>query len=314
MGMLFEELPLTFFTTLGAVGAGGFIAMALAFLSLEFDDAQLRRTGRLTLVPLIVVLVGFVAAFFHLAAPGHAAGVFAGIGPSPLSNEVLVGVIFVVVALIYVIIALVGRASLALHRTLSVIVAVLAIVFAWFMGQAYLVDTIPSWNTMLVPIQMLGYLLLGGASLGMLVLAVAGVGARADAERPARDDVSPLSGEPSELRGRASRAIPLNGGFKASLIVLALLGLVLAIVGFCGQVGLTTTLSGALESGAGLVAGVVPDGVVAVICLVLAAVAVIVGMRGRGVIAWAVAAVVLSVVGIFIARLVFYALRLSIGL
>ena len=116
MEAAFAELPLALFTTLAPMGAGAFIVLALAFFTTTFTDDQVKKIDRMTLIPLVVVLVGFAASFFHLASPLHAAGVFAGIGSSPLSNEILVGSLFVVLALVYVILALAGKLSGAARK------------------------------------------------------------------------------------------------------------------------------------------------------------------------------------------------------
>ena len=76
MATAFHELPLALFTTLASIGAGAFISLAAAFFTAKFSDGQLARIDKLTLVPAIVVVVGFIAAFFHLANPMAAFGVF----------------------------------------------------------------------------------------------------------------------------------------------------------------------------------------------------------------------------------------------
>ena len=207
MEAAFAELPLALFTTLAPMGAGAFIALALAFFTTTFTDDQVKKIDRMTLIPFVVVLVGFAASFFHLASPLHAAGVFAGIGSSPLSNEILVGSLFVVLALVYVILALAGKLSGGARKGFVAVVAVAAAVFACFTGMAYMMETIASWNSPLVVVQLLGFALLGGMPLGTLVLGLAG-------------------------------ALPdaLKGSFKTAGIVVAAAGAVLAIGGFCVQV------------------------------------------------------------------------------
>ena len=101
----------------------------------------------MTLIPLVVVIMGFAASFFHLASPLHAPGVFAGVGGSPLSNEILVGAIFTVLAVVYVVCALTGRLSGGARKVLVVVVAASALVFACFTGLAYVMETIASWNS-----------------------------------------------------------------------------------------------------------------------------------------------------------------------
>ena len=72
MEAAFAELPLALFTTLAPIGAGAFVALAIALLTTPFSDEQLKRIDRMTLIPLVVVIMGFAASFFHLASPLHA--------------------------------------------------------------------------------------------------------------------------------------------------------------------------------------------------------------------------------------------------
>ena len=285
MEAAFAELPLALFTTLAPMGAGAFIALALAFFTTTFTDDQVKKIDRMTLIPLVVVLVGVAASFFHLASPLHAAGVFAGIGSSPLSNEILVGSLFVVLALVYVILALAGKLSGGARKGFVAVVAVAAAVFACFTGMAYMMETIASWNSPLVVVQLLGFALLGGMPLGTLVLGLAG-------------------------------ALPdaLKGSFKTVGIVVAAAGAVLAIGGFCVQVMGVGGMENALVSGADLVADVTIYLAVAVASLVLAAAGTVAALLGKSPVAMAGFGAVMAVIGIFVARLVFYAVQLSVGL
>ena len=74
MAAAFHELPLALFTTLASIGAGAFITLTVAFFTTKFDDEVLARIDKLALVPAIFVIVGFIAAFFHLANPMAAFG------------------------------------------------------------------------------------------------------------------------------------------------------------------------------------------------------------------------------------------------
>lgn len=285
MEAAFAELPLAVFSTLAPMGAGAFIALALAFFTTSFSDEQLKKIDKMTLVALIVVLVGFVASFFHLASPMHAAGVFAGVGSSPLSNEILAGSIFVVLAVVYVIVALTGKLKGGARKGFAAAVAVMAAVFACFTGMAYLMDTIPSWNTPMVPVQLLGFALVGGMPLGTLLLGLAG-----------------------------SLEDALKGTFKTVGTVVVAVGALLAVVGLCVQVMGVNNLANPLVSGADVVAGVMLWLVVAVVCLVAAALANVFALKGKSPVALAGVASVVAVAGIFVARLVFYAVQMSVGL
>ncbi len=281
---MMSELPLTLFTTLGSVSAGAFIALALAFATTTFSDEQLKKIDKMTALPVVMLILAFICAFFHLASPLKAFGVFAGLGTSPLSNEVLVAVIFAVVALVYWILALTGKLSEGARKACSLIVAVLAVLFAAFMGMAYMVETLISWNTVMVPLQMIGFCLMGGAALGLLVLSLAGV---LDAA--------------------------VEGSFKSAVLAVLVIGLIMAVGGLAAQMASVNALGNALTSGADLVSAALVPAVCGIICLIAATAIDLVALKGNKSALITVAAVV-ALVGVFAARYAFYALQLSVGL
>ena len=282
---MMAELPLALFTTLAPIGAGAFIALAVAFFTTKFSDEQLKKIDRMTTIPVVVLVAGFTCAFFHLASPMHAFGVFAGLGASPLSNELLAGVVFAVLAIVYWIVALAGKLSEGARKGFAAVVAVMAVVFACFTGAAYMMETIASWNTPMVPVAVLGFSLLGGVSLGVLVLALSG----------ALEDAA-------------------KGGFKMAAPVVLVVGLVLGIAGLLVQVMSVSGMGNALVDGADLVAAASAPMWIGVVCMVVAAAAAFMALRNSKSTALAVAAPVLVIVGVFAARLAFYAVQLSVGL
>lgn len=282
---MMAELPLALFTTLAPIGAGAFIALAVAFFTTKFSDEQLKKIDRMTTIPVVVLVAGFICAFFHLASPMHAFGVFAGLGASPLSNELLAGVVFAVLAIVYWIVALAGKLGEGARKGFAAVVAVMAVVFACFTGAAYMMETIASWNTPMVPVAVLGFSLLGGVSLGVLVLALSG--ALADAA---------------------------NGGFKMAALAVLVVGLVLGIAGLMVQVMSVSGMGNALVDGADLVAAASAPMWIGVVCMVVAAAAAFMALRDSKSTALAAAAPVLAIVGVFAARLAFYAVQLSVGL
>lgn len=282
---MMAELPLALFTTLAPIGAGAFIALAVAFFTTKFSDEQLKKIDRMTTIPVVVLVAGFICAFFHLASPMHAFGVFAGLGASPLSNELLAGVVFAVLAIVYWIVALAGKLGEGARKGFAAVVAVMAVVFACFTGAAYMMETIASWNTPMVPVAVLGFSLLGGVSLGVLVLALSG----------ALEDAA-------------------KGGFKMAAPVVLVVGLVLGIAGLLVQVMSVSGMGNALVDGADLVAAASAPMWIGVVCMVVAAAAAFMALRNSKSTALAVAAPVLAIVGVFAARLAFYAVRLSVGL
>lgn len=282
---MMAELPLALFTTLAPIGAGAFIALAVAFFTTKFSDEQLKKIDRMTTIPVVVLVAGFICAFFHLASPMHAFGVFAGLGASPLSNELLAGVVFAVLAIVYWIVALAGKLGEGARKGFAAVVAVMAIVFACFTGAAYMMETIASWNTPMVPVAVLGFSLLGGVSLGVLVLALSG----------ALEDAA-------------------KGGFKMAALAVLVVGLVLGVPGLMVQVMSVSGMGNALVDGADLVAAASAPMWIGVVCMVVAAAAAFMALRNSKSTALAAAAPVLAIVGVFAARLAFYAVQLSVGL
>ena len=282
---MMAELPLALFTTLAPIGAGAFIALAVAFFTTKFSDEQLKKIDRMTTIPVVVLVAGFVCAFFHLASPMHAFGVFAGLGASPLSNELLAGVVFAVLAIVYWIVALAGKLGEGARKGFAAVVAVMAVVLACFTGAAYMMETIASWNTPMVPVAVLGFSLLGGICLGVLVLALSG----------ALEDAA-------------------KGGFKMAALAVLVVGLVLGVVGLLVQVMSVSGMGNALVDGADLVAAASAPMWIGVVCMVVAAAAAFMALRNSKSTALAAAAPVLAIVGVFAARLAFYAVQLSVGL
>ena len=282
---MMAELPLALFTTLAPIGAGAFIALAVAFFTTKFSDEQLKKIDRMTTSPVGGLVAGFICAFFHLASPMHAFGVFAGLGASPLSNELLAGVVFAVLAIVYWIVALAGKLGEGARKGFAAVVAVMAVVFACFTGAAYMMETIASWNTPMVPVAVLGFSLPGGGSLGGLALALSG----------ALEDAA-------------------KGGFKMAAPVVLVVGLVLGIAGLLVQVMSVSGMGNALVDGADLVAAASAPMWIGVVCMVVAAAAAFMALSNSKSTALAVPAPVLAPVGLFAARLASSPVQRGVGL
>ena len=279
METAFAELPLAVFTTLAPVAAGAFVAWAVALCTDSVaEGAGQKRFERMTILPFLVACAGFVASALHTANPAHGFDAIAGLGRSPLTNEIAAGGLFMVVALVYVIAVYAGKLE-GKRKALALVTGVLGLVFALFVGGAYLVPTIPSWNTALLPIEILGFALTGGAALLGLM-----------------QTLSVKDAAPS----KALAGLSIAGG-------------AIAVVASAAHLGLVAGMGNAVSSGAALVATAAPY---AIAGLVLIAASAVVSARGfaKGMTAGAAgAAVACAVAGVFLMRLSFYALYLSVG-
>jgi anaerobic dimethyl sulfoxide reductase subunit C (anchor subunit)/Tat-targeted selenate reductase subunit YnfH len=282
------DLPLAIFTTLAPIGAGGFVALAAIFFGVTLDEQQARKLGKLSFIPLIVAALGFIASFFHLANPLHAFDIFNGLGTSPLTNEIAVGVVFMVLAFIYCLLAALGKLAGVARKGFLAVIAICALVFAAFCGLAYMIPTIPSWNTPLAPVGIMGFCLLGGALLGTLLLGLAGAFAAAKAS-----------------------------SYKTTAITLTVLGTLLALIGVLGQLAAAAGIDVPTASGAALVSEVALFAVVFVVGALVALILQIRLFTGKGKstgTSLAGVGLLVSVVAVFVARLAFYALEMNIGL
>lgn len=284
MEAVFAELPLALFSTLAPIAAGTFLALSIFLIVAPMEDLRVRTIGKLSLVPYAIALAGFAASLFHLATPTNAPLVLANTGSSPLSNEIAVGVIFLVAATTFVAFGLADRLDGRVRTPLAVVTVVISAGFTWFTGMAYVMSTIESWNTLLVPVQIMGFSLLAGILLGMLLLSAIG---------------------------------PVEGVVRGACRNLALAGIALgALVGgaaFLLQVSAVSGMSTPVVEGADVLAEVMGPFAGALMLIAFAGVVGCVGVlrASRKLLA---IALLLAVPGIFIARLVFYTTRISFGL
>ncbi|MEG1513191.1 MAG: DmsC/YnfH family molybdoenzyme membrane anchor subunit [Raoultibacter sp.] len=285
MDQAIAELPLALFTTLAPVGMGAFILLAIAFFTVRFSDDELKRIDKMTAIPLALVLIGFAFSFLYLANPQNELSGVLGGGSLPLSSEMIAGVIAFLLAAVYWVFALTGRMSTLVRKVFCTIVAVAGGIFSFFVGLAYVVPTVISWYVIFPPFETLGFSVLGGVLFGTFV----------------------LSSSNTLFRAKSSSM------FKIAATVAAAVGFFLGIGVMFLHLGYVDTLSTALVSGTELVAGVVGYTGIFVVCLFIALALEIIALYkssttlilGLG-LAWGMG-------GILIARLVFYAIRMSSG-
>lgn len=165
----FDGLSLAVFTSLAPAGVVAFLSLAIARLGAH-DHAAAVRIDRMISLPFAVVLVGFIASATHLGTPANALHVFSGVGRSPLSNEVLAAVVFLLLVGSYWMMAFKERFPDAVAKPW--------LVLACLAGIAYDVTTVPTWSTPYTPANLALSALLAGPVLGALFLQIARVRAR----------------------------------------------------------------------------------------------------------------------------------------
>lgn len=285
MDMALHELPLAIFTTLAPMGAGAFVTLALVFFTKKFSAEEYKKIDGFTIVPLLFCLVGLIASFMHLASPLNALNVASTIGTTPLANEITAFGVFCIAAAIYWIVALTGKLTFEARKVFSIVVAVLGLIFAIFVGLAYMLPGVASWNTPVTPVMMVGFFLFGGTLFGMLVLSLA-----------------------------TNSNITLGDAEEKSIFWVFTIGALVALVGVIAFFVMASTTASVFLNVAALSASLIPCFVVFIILSVLAyglgffAIKLYPSALMLGI------AVVLVAVAIFLARLCFYGLQIGIAL
>ncbi len=276
------ELPLALFTTIGAVGVGSFIYLCLAIFTHSFGEEGLKRLDKFTLVPLVLLIVATICAFFHLSQPLHAPFILLHI-LSPMTIEILVFGVVVGLIVVYLLLAKFNKLPAVLRKVLIALIALGTIAVGIFMGLAYKVSTIPVWAAPHTPIMMVGFVLAGGTSLGLLVLKLA-------------------------------KLEPLSQGFKLATVIVMLIGLALSAYGVFSLYTMAQGITTHIANGAEMAAEMFPCVVVFGICIALSAILNLIALFKNSNVALLSVSVILALVGIFAARLVFYGLQISIAL
>ena len=280
-----DEVTLVLFTTLAPSGAAAFICMGLPVLARGTSEAMRQRLNVFLGLPLVVAMVGLVASATHLGNPSNALYVFLGVGRSPLSTEVFFAVVFLALAGLYWLYGFAEHPWPRVQRLWLGCAMAAGAAFVAAVAFAYSAETIVSWNTAYVPINLVLNALAGGPVLAIAGLRAAGVDMRA---------------------GRIGRVL-------ASVAAVAL---VANTVTFCLQGAELGSIENSFVTAAQLVpfwgpmvgafavlgaAGVVVDGVAL--------------WRGaRLSLARAAGATVLVLAGIFVMRFAFYMMHMTVGL
>lgn len=280
MESILAELPLALFTTFASVGAGAFIIAAFMQGKKQTDAGEVSSSRLGIWLPFVVALIGFCASSFHLADPLHAPFVVLGLGSSPLTNEVISGVVFMVAALVLAIMNA-RRASDGTLRIAGIVVAILAGVFVLCMAWAYSVPTIISWDSVGVILELIGIALAGGAVLCALT---------------------------QQLHLSAQSV----SGSRA-LLIFSVVGMVIVFVALIMQVSQISQLVNPVASGAELISHVLPFLVIGFILMLIPSVVSVVSLGKSSAITWLGMSFVVMLIGVLCVRAAFYGVYLSAG-
>lgn len=285
------EVTLVLFTTLAPSGIIACLILGAALLSPRIDGKHREALNKFLAIPVLVALVGLVASATHLGNPSNALYVLAGVGRSPLSNEVLSGGVFFGLVGSYWFYSFTQTRRPALERAWVALYMLAGLVFLCGIALAYKVDTIITWDTPLVPLNLLLNALVGGPLLALCALAAA----KASCGR--HDSTA------AELR--AARI----------LLVVSALALAANTGGYLAQNAVASPMNNAIVTFEQLVpAHLAGIAAFAALCAIGIAIDVPVLRRGQTpAILQASAATVMALAGIFVMRFMFYMSHMTVG-
>lgn len=165
-----DEVTLVLFTTLAPSGAIAFILMSLPFIfkGQALDPDMQKGIDKYLSVPVLVAMIGLVASATHLGSPANALYVLSGFGRSPLSNEVVCGVVFLGAGGIYWLTSFASRPKNIKHRRVSLFfISLFGLCFIGAISLAYNADTIITWSNPLVIAALWLNALIGGPLLAL---------------------------------------------------------------------------------------------------------------------------------------------------
>lgn len=309
----FGEITLVFFTTMAPAGVFALMIMGAFALRRNLDDRTRAYVDRFTCIPLTIALVGLISSATHLGNPANALYVLAGVGRSPLSNEVVSGVVFFGLAGVYWLTSFSVKPNVRLRRAALVLIEAAGVVFISAIAFAYDAETIATWHTAYVPASLWLNALTAGPVIAVLSLYVAGF-----------------------VQARRSSWVAL---LAFSLIACAVNAVVYVAQGFDLR-GMENHMTTAVEQAPGYLASVPLFVILAVLGVVVSYCALSREGRGRGrfasklegcaegaarsadarkhvsraTVLWLVSACVLTLAAVFVMRFGFYTIHITVGL
>lgn len=167
------EWPLLVFTFLAEAAVGTFICAGCAQLvfSRRSEEANQALFLPLLAASAVALCVGLIASLMHLGQVIGAPSALLNIGSSWISREILFGSLALVGFAVTVV---VSRKSFGTAGVIAWgVSAVIGLVFLASAGNAYLLPTVPLWNTMATPLSMVaGAVMAGCAVVSAFILLV----------------------------------------------------------------------------------------------------------------------------------------------
>jgi anaerobic dimethyl sulfoxide reductase subunit C (anchor subunit) len=209
--MQVNEWALVAFTILSQMSVGTFVVLGIVntFARRKYGvKAADSLSDRALLAIGPVIILAFIASLFHLGNPFTAYRAVANLGTSWLSREILSGILFAIVGGLFALMQWRKIGSETLRTIIAWIAALIGLFFVYAMANVYMLETVPTWNTVFTPISFFTTTFL----LGTLAVAAAYVASYAYIARKQPEDAENQSEHLRwALRGLALTSIVLLG-------------------------------------------------------------------------------------------------------
>jgi len=167
-----REWALLIFTILGQIAAGSLLVLMI-IRAYVVRTAGVEQADRFTDGPLYIIVpimgLALLSSLLHLGSPLNIAKAVPNLGTSWLSREVVIAVIFVIIAGAYTFMQWRKIGGDALRTVLGWIAAATGVAQVYGMSMVYMIRTQPAWNTLATPVSFFTTALL----LGVVTIAAA---------------------------------------------------------------------------------------------------------------------------------------------
>ncbi|MUK62294.1 dimethylsulfoxide reductase [Aliivibrio fischeri] len=168
--MAWHEWPLILFTVLSQTTVGAFLVLGCVTLSGKLSQDEDVRLHRNMFFIWVLMGLGLIASTMHLGSPLRAFNALNRVGSSWLSNEIFASSLFFAAGGFYWLLKVVNKGSDALKKGLLLISMVIGIGFMYAMIKVYLINTVPTWNSIYTPIMFLLTMAISGLAFAHTLL------------------------------------------------------------------------------------------------------------------------------------------------
>ncbi|MGR5063055.1 DmsC/YnfH family molybdoenzyme membrane anchor subunit [Photobacterium sp. DNB22_13_2] len=168
--MAWHEWPLILFTVLAQTSVGAYLLLGGVILKGDLCVGVKHRLHQAMFFLWVLMGLAFVASTMHLGSPLRAFNALNQVGSSWLSNEIFTGSVFFALGGGYWLLEMLDKGSENLRKLLLAAGMIVGIAFMYSMIKLYLLDTVPTWNTVYTPIAFVMTMLTSGLIFGHLLL------------------------------------------------------------------------------------------------------------------------------------------------